>query len=224
MHEQMKLFGQAMLDYSKGNTTEAFWVNNIQGERFAYPIDRYLRSAAELDDLEKMLVGQSYGKILDVGCATGYYIPALMNKGEVIGIDIAESMIQVARQRGLTNCVVQDVMTYAPDKLFDTITYFEYTFGFAGSRDGLIKAFKKTMSLLKPGGQILGIWENTDAPEHISQAYFEYKGVKTQPITWFNLNQGGMTSFCQEMGGCEIEILGQTDDEYAYKIVKIDMF
>ncbi|MEK7540407.1 MAG: class I SAM-dependent methyltransferase [Patescibacteria group bacterium] len=224
MHEQMKLFGQAMLDYSRGQTGEAFWVNNIQGERFAYPIERYLRSAAELDSLEQLVVEQAYGNILDVGCATGYYIPALMNKGKVIGIDIAEPMIQVARQRGLTNCVVQDVMTYAPDKLFDTITYFEYTFGFAGSWDGLIRAFKKTMNLLKPGGQILGIWENTDTPEQISQAYFEYKGVKTQPITWFNLNQAGITSFCQEIGECEVTILGQTDDEYAYKIVKSSRF
>lgn len=217
MIEQMQLFGQAMLDYSKGNRSESFWVNNKQGERFAYPIERYLRSEKELDELEQLLVERAYGNILDVGCATGYYVPALMKKGQVIGIDISEPMIQVARERGLTNCRVQDMLTYQPLDLFDTISFFEYTLGFRGAREGLKETMSKVMSLLTPGGQILGIWENTEAPEYISQAYFEYKGQTTSPIRWLNLNQDGLKQLCGELD-LKLEILGQTEEEYAFKI------
>lgn len=215
----MHLFGQAMADYQAGNRTHSFWVNNTNGERFAYPIERYFRSTEELSALEKRVVAEAYGKILDVGCATGYYIPALMQRGEVTGIEISKPMIELALARGLTNCFVQDVMTYQPEQLFDTVTFFEYTFGFLGSFEKQQAALEKSFSLLVPGGQILGIWETNDQAWHVGEAYFEYNGTVTQPITWLSMNQQGLADFCSSHGYI-CTILDQVDDEYAFRITR----
>lgn len=206
-----------MWDYAHGERAEKFWVNNIQGERFAYDIARYFRSAAEFSAQELALISQAHGKILDVGCATGYYIPALMKQGSVIGIDISEPMIRVAHEHGLDNCLVQDFTSYSPGQRFDTISFFEYTMGFTGSYNGVVQTIEHSLDLLAPGGQILGIWENIPTSQEVSQAFFEYKGNRTESIQWIGFSPKGLNSMCTQLG-LQCEILNQNQDEYAYRI------
>jgi SAM-dependent methyltransferase len=75
---------------------------------------------------------------LDVGCGTGRYSLefALLGAGKVVGLDIAERMVEACRRRAaelkVTDCVsfVQsDLMGYKPDREFDIaigIGLFDY--------------------------------------------------------------------------------------------------
>ncbi len=70
-----------------------------------------------------------HGKILDVGCGTGYPVCAyLADRGfEVTGIDISEKMIEKAKELGLPDAefYVEDVLTFSPDGKYDGVIAFD---------------------------------------------------------------------------------------------------
>ncbi|TYP58537.1 class I SAM-dependent DNA methyltransferase [Thermosediminibacter litoriperuensis] len=99
-------------------------------------------------------------KILDVGCGTGVLIPYLIEKigpsGEITGIDIAEKMLERAREKFQEALFPNvkfahgDIMNFeSPDK-FDAIIFYSV---FPHIEDKP-KCIKKTASLLNPGGKL----------------------------------------------------------------------
>ena len=72
--------------------------------------------------------------ILDVGCGTGVLIPFLLNAvgsdGQIVGIDIADQMVEIATEkfRLMTNVKVRrlDVMNFAADFQFDHVTCLNF--------------------------------------------------------------------------------------------------
>ncbi len=113
-----------------------------------------------VDDLEKRLVSSLLervprGKALEIGCGTGHWTVFFQNKGfDVIGIDISEQMIAVAREKyPQLNCQVADAENLAqfPDASFDAvfaITVLEFV-------DNPEKVIKQVKRILKPKGYFL---------------------------------------------------------------------
>ena len=128
MKQSMDFFGNALYEYYKGDRSP-FFIILPTGEKDYGDLSRYFRTYIHLSRLEKKLISLSKGKILDIGCATGYYIPALNKKGNVLGIDISRQAIKVAKENGLTNCKTADIFKFRTNKKFETITLLENNLG-----------------------------------------------------------------------------------------------
>ena len=121
------------------------------------------------DEIIRLLKVQDNDMVLDVASGTGepgLTIATMLTKGKVISTDLAEGMLEVAREnaqrRGITNfeTLTADV-TNLPfeDNTFDAISC---RFGFMFFPDMLL-ATREMVRVLKPGGRIAtAVW---DVPE-----------------------------------------------------------
>jgi ubiquinone/menaquinone biosynthesis C-methylase UbiE len=91
-------------------------------------------------------------RVLDIGTGTGagaFLVARRYPAAEVVGIDIAPAMIELAREkavaRGLqTQFLVADIESFAPGARFDLVTMVN-----------MPPFFKEVARLLRPGGQVL---------------------------------------------------------------------
>ena len=108
--------------------------------------------------LNQVLDGRRYSKILDLGCGNGAQTVRLAGHGdEVIGIDIAEDLLAVARERcrGLPNVRFrkEDARRLSfPDGTFDCI--LSYGDVVSHIRDGYGQALSEMSRVARPGALI----------------------------------------------------------------------
>jgi ubiquinone/menaquinone biosynthesis C-methylase UbiE len=114
--------------------------------------------------LQAVEAGLPYGsKILDAGCGPGEMAAMLMQRGyEVWGIDIAEPMIQHARERCRANRFrVGDIERIPfPDSTFDGVVCL----GVLEYLDADAKALREIGRVLKPGGKAVVSTPNAACP------------------------------------------------------------
>jgi|SRR5438309_9308383 len=116
-------------------------------------INKVFRRSMEIRYLKTLegcspIAGRS---VLDIGCGPGHYSVALAKQGagEVLGIDFAEGMLQVARQRaareGITTCRFEkaDFVNFNFERKFD----YTIVMGFMDYANQPAEVVKKTLSL-----------------------------------------------------------------------------
>src|SRR6266540_3566739 len=100
--------------------------------------------------------------LLDAGCGSGLFSSMAIETGaQVIGIDAAPGLLEVARERNPQNNFLEEDLEAMPfaDNSFHVITGFN-SFQYAGSFENALLEAKR---VLKPGGRlVIGIW---DKPE-----------------------------------------------------------
>lgn len=213
------LFGQALYDHYKGEK-KPFYLK-VRGEKREHNIDRYFRPIKKLFGAEKRLISMCYGNILDVGCATGNYIPAMNKMGKVIGIDVSPSVIKIAKENGIKNCSVANIFSFKSARKFDCITLLENNIGMGGDVDGTKKLLRKLSSLLKDDGQILIIMSKRSGEKDflINEVTPVYKGVKGKSFKWINFNPKFLNKLCNELS-LNLKVLN-TSPHYSFaKITK----
>ncbi len=105
----------------------------------------------EIDYFDELL--PKTGKILDVGCGSGYGVRYLVEKGySVIGVDISESMLKIAKETVPKAEFIEADMTKLtfPDNLFDGIVSLYAIFHV--SREKHEQLFRDFHRMLKAGG------------------------------------------------------------------------
>ena len=215
----MDFFGQALLAYYQGER-KPFYLSDA-GNTFEQPLKKYFREYRQFDKIEKKLISLARGNILDVGCGTGIYIPHLMKRGNVIGIDISPTVIRVAKARGLKNCKAANIFTWKPKQKFDTITLIENNLGIAETPEKTKKLLKKLSSLLTENGQILSNCGAVQTSEFYIHHYTTiYNGKKGQPFKWISFNEKYLAKICKETE-LKMQIIGRKKYEYLAKINKL---
>lgn len=133
------------------NTTEAVKRKYNRNARFYDCMDRMIK-----EELRKRVIGQAYGKVLEVGVGTGKNLPFYPPGCEVTGIDFSPGMLARAKERaeGMKNVTLfeMDAQNLAfPDNSFDTVLA---TCVFCTVPDP-IKGFQELNRVCKPDGQMI---------------------------------------------------------------------
>jgi SAM-dependent methyltransferase len=104
--------------------------------------------------------------VLDAGCGAGLFTKLVTKTGaEVIGIDAAPGLLQVAKKRNPQINFLEEDLEELPftDNCFQVVTGFN-SFQYSGNFE---KALIEARRVLRPGGRlVIGIWdkpENSDA-------------------------------------------------------------
>ena len=103
--------------------------------------------------------------LLDAGCGAGLFSSMAINAGaQVIGIDAAPGLLEIARQRSPENNFMEEdleVLPFAKDS-FNVITGFN-SFQYAGDFE---KALQEAKRVLKPKGRlVIAIWDKPEFSE-----------------------------------------------------------
>ncbi|HEX7902449.1 MAG TPA: class I SAM-dependent methyltransferase [Chitinophagaceae bacterium] len=126
-----------------------------------YFLPLYKKVVEQLDLSEDTL-------LLDAGCGSGLFSSMAIETGaQVIGIDAAPGLLEVARQRNPQNNFLEEDLEAMPfaDNSFHVVTGFN-SFQYAGSFKNTVLESKR---VLKPGGRlVIGIW---DKPEMNDATY-----------------------------------------------------
>ncbi len=141
-----------------------FW-GNLWG---ALPRDWALVEDAQMPTyaaaIEKLGIGEGQ-RVLDLGCGTGVFLRAAADRGaKVVGLDAAEGLLAIARERVPEADLHAGDMQDLPfgDDGFDVVTGFS-SFFFA---DDMTRALSEACRVTKPGGTVLA--QVFGRPEHCS--------------------------------------------------------
>lgn len=103
--------------------------------------------------------------LLDAGCGAGLFSKLAIQEGaQVIGIDAAPGLLEIARKRNPENNFMEEDLEAMPfaDNSFDFVAGFN-SFQYAGDFE---KAVNEAKRVLKPGGKfILGLWAKPELSE-----------------------------------------------------------
>jgi methylase of polypeptide subunit release factors len=225
------LFGIALLDYQNGNFTEDIITSTSISEEDVLPISYLFRNYKDMPKLEKEALLLSMGRVLDVGCGSGSHSLYLQDQSiEVKAIDISKGAIEVAKQRGVLNTSVLDILDET--ELFDTILLLMNGTGIFQEIENVSTYLNHLKTLLKPGGQILidssdikymyededgGVWLEASNTYYGELDYFlSYKGEKEEPMKWLYLDFTTLLTACASVGlKCELVLEGEHFDYLA---------
>lgn len=110
--------------------------------------------------------------LLDAGCGAGLFTSMAIAAGaEVIGVDAAPGLLEIARRRNPQNNFLEEDLEALPfaNDGFHVVVGFN-SFQYAGSFD---KALEEAARVLKPGGTlVLGIWDKPEKSDatHVLKA------------------------------------------------------
>ncbi len=154
----MTTSGHSGTDYDDGGIAEQYREAKTQAWRSRVEAFSFLN-----------LIGDVRGKrVLDIACGEGYFTRLLRRAGaaEVIGCDISERMIELARKQedaaplGITYRV-GDARTVATRAEFDLVVS-AWLLVYARSRDELALYCRGVASQLAPGGRFVTVLTNPD--------------------------------------------------------------
>ncbi|OEJ98972.1 methyltransferase [Flavivirga aquatica] len=225
------LFGKALLDYQNGNYTEDIITSTSISDDDVLPLPYLFRDFKDMPKLEQKALKLTKGSVLDVGCGSGVHSFYLQQKGfSVKAIDISNGAINVAKQRGVINAEIKDILDET--QTFDTILLLMNGTGVFQELSQVSKYLSHLKSLLNPNGQILidssdikymyededgGFWIDTNTSFYGELDYFlSYKGEEELPMKWLYLGFDTLKLACEAVGlNCELVIEGNHFDYLA---------
>lgn len=136
------------------------------------------------------------GRVLDAGCGNGAYSHYLSDKFKVIGVDISEKQIELARQNAPNAEFLCEDMTKIkfPDEHFDGI--LSYYSIIHVPRDEHYELLNNFYRMLKVKGVVLLVFHLINDPESYTEDFFD-GGVK---MYWSGFNKITNLKMLKEIG------------------------
>jgi|694.fasta_scaffold135856_3 SAM-dependent methyltransferase len=154
-NKAMDFFAKAVIELYEKKKVD-FYFEFGDGIREDHNLSRYLRTKfEELSQTEQKLISLCSGNILDVGSATGYYLPFMKEKGSILGLELSKDLVKFGNQHFSKDLVCGDFFNYNFTSKFDTITLLENNLGICKTEEGLFKMIEIFDQILEPTGQIL---------------------------------------------------------------------
>ncbi len=232
MVDNTDIYGQALLDYQKGNFTEDIKTfSTIAGDDI-YPLPYLFRSFNKMPKLEQKALQLAKGKILDIGCGAGSHSLYLQKQHkEVLAIDISKGAIETCRLRGITNAKVQDIWKLKHQK-FDTILLLMNGAGMCRKLNKLSDFLMHLKTLLNANGQILldstnviYMYEDEDGnfsidanKDYYGETTFTmyYKKQQSKPFDWLYIDFNNLKRAAEYCGlQCQLILEGPHYDYLA---------
>jgi len=216
------VLGSALKDFLNGIKGETF-VERDDGYKDIELIERYFKSYSDWPEVERKILDEIKGKVLEIGCNVGEHLRYLQSKGiDAYGIDISEGAVELAKERGVKNVFLMDAkeMNF-PDKSFDAVLILYYGLGLAGTIDDERKLLKDIYRITAERGLLIGSSIDalqTNNPLHIAyQEFNKKKGKSFGDITqvtlrlrhkeyvgeWYNflfINPNGLSELIKDTG------------------------
>lgn len=224
----MDVFGAALLDYYKNNTSEILWLYNSYGEPEEMPVEVFFRDEEEMDALELKALSLCAGNVLDVGAGVGSHALLLQKQVfSVTAIDICSNAVNIMKNRGVRKALLKDVFTVT--EKYDTLLFLMNGIGFAGTLTGLKDFLVKAKLMLNTGGQLLFdssdisyLYEEEPKPSdryfgEISYCY-QYKNENGDWFKWLYIDQETLRNIALEAGWKYELILANEDDQYLARL------
>ncbi len=122
-------------------------------DHFFYHDDKVISNTVDFIEKYANLNGK---RILDVGCGTGIYEPALTKKGATVSaVDISEDMIEYAKKAHAADgvdYVLKDICGSCMDDKYDLAISLSHVIGYQLSNDRLAGFIQNIYDSLKDGG------------------------------------------------------------------------
>ncbi|NIV35108.1 MAG: methyltransferase domain-containing protein [Anaerolineae bacterium] len=153
--EPMTPYGQAILDFFRGDPSATIVVHRDDGHADNLPAGVFFREPVAFSPIEQAALDLCRGHVLDIGAGTGCHSLALQERGvKVLAIDVSPEALQILAQRGVEERWQADVFQFDGGP-FDTLLLMMHGIGMVGDLAGLDRFLTHAHTLLKPGGQLL---------------------------------------------------------------------
>jgi SAM-dependent methyltransferase len=142
----------------------------------------YRSSTAQLVALARRFGRSGARRWLDVACGTGRHLELLRRRYDVVGLDLSEPMLHVARRRlpGV-RLVRGDMRSFELGERFDVVSCLFSAIGYLRSEAEILRAFRTFAHHLVPGGVVLvepWIAPSQFRPGHVSVDVYEDETTK----------------------------------------------
>lgn len=231
------IFGQALQDYTQGDTEIGLILHTSYGDAEEMPVDVFFREPDEFTELESIALTLCDGKTLDVGAGAGIHAFYLQEKGfDIDALDISGKACSIMRTLGIKNIIHQDFFSLSDVRHYDTLLFLMNGIGIAGTLQNLKHTLDKAEKLLKPGGQLLfdssdisylyeefGVEKSSHYFGEVRYQY-EYKGQKGEKFPWLFVDQKALIEVADEKGWL-IQFLYEDEyDQYLVRMVKRETY
>ncbi len=110
----------------------------------------------EAEFVEEQFGANKSLKILEIGCGTGNYLRAFLDKGyDISGVDLSNEMLSVARKK--CNCPLYqgDMRDFKIDKKFDVILIMFDVLSYVTDNEGVVKTLQNVRNHLNENGKLI---------------------------------------------------------------------
>lgn len=186
----------------------------VGGIRDAYSSDEMMKTYERMEPIYRFLTGRYRrpffsdleGRVLDVACGAGVNFPHIPDSAEVVGIDINDDLLQMARENESkvgTTVELQEMDAQDLDFVDDSFDAVSSTLSSCTFPD-LIEALNEMARVCKSDGQVRLI-------EHGKSDF--------TPLAWYQQRQGDES---YERSGCRLyddptDVVEQADVEIVYE-------
>ena len=228
MDKNKDIFGKAIAGYYKEKDETPITVHSPDFENDEIPVAYLFRDFEEMPKLEQEALKLCKGSILDVGCGAGSHALYLQNELKLVvkAIDTSSGAIEIAKERGLKNAVVQDFYKISSER-FDSILMLMNGTGIIGKLDNIDDFLQHCHKLLNDDGQLildssdliyLFDDEFIDSEEYYGELTYElsYKGETSDPFDWLYVDKEILQKAAHNNNfSCEIVLEGEHYDYLA---------
>ena len=225
-HQSWDPMGLALRAWMDGRKDAKIVVNNSVQDDEMLEASWLFRNPEDAEGVERVLLRNCRGKVLDIGAGSGVHSLYLQEKGfDVTAIDISPESVKVMRENGVQKAFHADVFDW-DEGPYDTLLMMMNGIGIVGTLNGLRRFFEKAKSLLALGGavllestDILYAFENEDESVTVPGDHYygeiEYQMIfeekKGTSFPWLFVDPATLSLMAKDAGWtCEILYEGKT--------------